>query len=138
MIYLDSSALVKLVVEEAESLPLRQWLAQQPDSRVSSILARVEVRRAVARVAPAGEAAASTAQAARDLVSRLDLLWLGPEVLDLAASLGPSSMRSLDAIHLASAALLRDELTAFVAYDARLLEAAAGLRLPVVRPAGSG
>jgi predicted nucleic acid-binding protein len=64
----------------------------------------------------------------------LDLVPLDRSVQDLACEIGEPPLRTLDALHLASAVLLRDELTAFVAYDDRLLSAAQAAGLPTVRP----
>jgi uncharacterized protein len=130
VIYLDSSALVKLAVVEPESAALRHWLAEHADDpRISSDLVRVEVTRAVMRSEP------TALLQAQQVVSRLSKLLIGPELLATAASLQPPSLRSLDAAHLASALLLRNRLTAFVCYDERLAAAAAAGGLPVVAPA---
>lgn len=135
MIYLDSSALLKLVVEEAESETLATWLtdhsarlADGGEVVVSSELARVEVVRAVRRLNL--EAVGS----ARALVAQLDLVPLNREVVDLAADLGEPGLCSLDALHLASALLLGDDLDALVVYDQRLAAAAQGAGLVVVHP----
>ena len=126
MVYLDSSALVKLVVAERESAALRRYLRKELH-RVSCALARVEVVRAVR---PHG----STARArARQLLRRLDLLQLDDELLDSAAALD-GVLRSFDAIHLAAAHTLGDELSAIVTYDERMTTAAGVLGLTVVAP----
>jgi predicted nucleic acid-binding protein len=124
--YLDASALVKLVVKERESKALESWLG---DSRViSCALARTEVVRATS---PSGVEAIARA---RRLLDRVDLIQLDDELLDLAGELqGP--LRSLDAIHLAAALELGDELDAVVTYDAQMKRAAETLRLRVVAPA---
>ncbi len=129
-LYLDSSALVKLVQRETESGALRRFLRRQRvDQLVTSALARVEVVRAVL---PGGPAA--LAQARRQL-SRLDQIMLSTEVLDRAATLAPSvQLRSLDAIHLAAAQLVGADLRAVVTYDARMADAAQDLGLAVERP----
>lgn len=130
MIYLDSSALVKLAVTEPESETLRAWLAEHADTpRISSDLVRVEVTRAVMRNHP------QALLQAQQVVSRLNKLLVGPELLATAASLQPPSLRSLDAIHLASAMFLRSRLTAFVGYDERLNAAVRAAGLPVATPA---
>ena len=126
--YVDSSALVKLVVPEAESDQLRRELARWR-RRVSSQLVRVELVRAVARVDPAG------VERARSLVSRLDMVRLDAEILDAAARLEPRELRTLDAIHLASALVLGEELDVLVTYDARLAAAAAAAGVAVTAPA---
>lgn len=128
MIYLDSSALLKLVHDEAESAALADWLAARTGTPiVSSALAKVEVVRACRRINPA------TLTEATALLAGLDLIPLSGAVIDQAADGGGAMLRSLDAIHLASALSIRAEITAFVAYDHRLAEAAstAGLELLV-------
>lgn len=127
MVYLDSSALVKLVVAETESTALRRYLRGEP-RRASCALARAEVIRAVR---PHGAAALTRA---RRLLRRLDLVQLDDELLDSAAALDGSVLRSLDAIHLAAAQTLGDELTAVVTYDERMTTAAGLLSLAVDAP----
>jgi predicted nucleic acid-binding protein len=127
MDYLDSSALVKLVVVEAESTALRRFLRREP-MRASCALARVEVVRAVR---PHGAAAMSRA---RQLLRRLDLIQLDDELLDTAAFLDGGLLRSLDAIHLAAALTLGEELTAVVTYDDRMTTAAGLFGLVVDAP----
>ena len=128
MIYFDSSALVKRVREEAESAALENWITRQ-DAKVGicSSLVRVEVVRAVAADGP--EAVAR----ARQIFNELSLIQLTYGLLDTAANLA-APLRSLDAIHLASAMRLGSSLRAFVAYDRRLLAAAEQAGLPVVAP----
>lgn len=132
MIYLDSSALMKLVREEAESAALGEWLGKQPESPVvTSELGRVEVLRAARRAG--GEVLAE----ARAVIGDLDLVPLDRGVQDIACDIGDPLLRSLDALHLASAVLLRDELSAFVAYDQRLLSEARAAGLPTTTPSHS-
>jgi uncharacterized protein len=132
-LYLDSSAIVKLVQKEAESTALRRYLRRhRDDERVTSELARVEVVRAVL---PGGMAA--LAQARRQL-ARLYQVGLTRGLLDVAATVAPDSLiRSLDAIHVASAQLLGDDLRALVTYDRRMANSARSIGLEVVAP-GSG
>jgi predicted nucleic acid-binding protein len=129
-LYLDSSALVKLVQREIESDALRRFLRRQRgDQLVTSALARVEVCRAVLLGGPA-----ALAQARRQL-SRLDQILLSTEVLDRAATLAPNvQLRSLDAIHLAAVQVVGAHLRALVTYDARLADAATELGVAVERP----
>ena len=130
MIYLDSSALIKLAVTEPESAALRSWLAGQPNLvRVSSSVARVEVPRAVWRAEP------TALPESYQIIQRTGEVGLSDEVLSKAAGVRPPALRSLDAIHLASALAIRLELTAFVAYDTRLLAAAREAGLPTASPA---
>jgi uncharacterized protein len=129
VIYLDSCALIKLAVDEAESPALRAWLAQRPDvPRLSSALIRVEVPRAILRSQP------GAILQARSVIARTRRVALTPEILDLATMLRPASLRSLDAVHLATALRFHDRLTAFVSYDKRLTDAAHAAGLPVAAP----
>jgi predicted nucleic acid-binding protein len=128
VIYLDSSALVKLVVREPESAALFRFLEAHPE-RVSSALARVEVVRAVRRL-PRSAAAVERAALVLD---RVALVPIDGEVLANAATLDPSTLRSLDAIHLGTALTL-PLLDAFVAYDGPLLDAAVQLGCETVSP----
>lgn len=130
MIYLDSSAAVKLVHAEAQSQALRDWLDERADTGwVSSVLLEIEAYRALARYAPA---ALARLPAVLDLIELVDL---GPGIRLRAQAVTPVTVRSLDAIHLATALHLRDQLTTFVAYDHRLAEAARAAGLPVKSPA---
>ena len=129
MIYLDSSALLKLLYEERESAALDEWLSAQSDVPVvSSELAKVEVVRACRRINP------DALPEARALLAGLDLIPLTSDVLDEAADVGDTLLRSLDAIHLASALSIRADVSAFVAYDLRLGDAAAVAGVVSVRP----
>ena len=130
MIYLDSSALVKLILVEAESAGLREWLAENSEQpMVSSTLHRAEVARAVWRYEPA-----ALGQCYR-LMRRVQQLGMSADILDTAGTIPPQILRSGDAIHLASALSIKHYLTAFVAYDKKLLTAADGLGLPTASPA---
>ncbi|MDN5861509.1 MAG: type II toxin-antitoxin system VapC family toxin [Pseudonocardia sp.] len=129
MIYLDSSALMKLVREEEETAALRAWLQPQAEVPViTSELGRVEVLRAARR---AGD---DVLTEARVIIGDVDLVPLDGAVQDLAGAIGETTLPTLDALHLASAVLLRDELTAFVAYDHRLVAAAEAANLPATTP----
>lgn len=127
MLYLDSSALVKLVVLEPGSQALRTYLRSDPD-RVSCTLARTEVLRAVR---PSGPAAVA---AARRVLRGIDLIRLDDALLDAAGMLEPVGLRSLDAIHLAAAQLVAPTLRAVVTYDRRMADAAAALGFATVAP----
>lgn len=125
--YLDSSAIVKLAVRENESVALRGYLRRRRPL-VSSSLARTEVMRALL---PGGDDAVA---AGWKVLSRLDLVRISTGVLDDAAVLLPTELRSLDAIHLATARRLGQDLGAIVAYDERMAEAATLLGHRVVAP----
>jgi uncharacterized protein len=125
--YLDSSAIVKLAVREAESVALRRFLRRRRPL-VTSSLARTEVLRALL---PAGDDAVA---AGRQVLTRLDLIRVSNRVLDEAAALLPIRIRSLDAIHLATAGQLRQDLGALVSYDDRMAEAARHVGHRVVAP----
>lgn len=129
MIYLDTSALLTLVFVEPESADLRQWLDVRAVLRpVSSELARVELTRAVRRIDARG------LPAARGLLAGIDLVPLTGAVVDESAEVEGPLLRSLDALHLASALSLRPHLTAFVAYDRGLLAAASAVGLHTESP----
>jgi uncharacterized protein len=129
MIYLDTSAALKLVMPEAETAALELWIAEHAGvPRVSSRLLRIEMLRSVARTAPQRMSRANVVLSSIALVS-ID------EVASTAEVIGDSTLRSLDAIHLATAHELRAELTAFLCYDKRLGGSAQALGLPVEAPA---
>ena len=128
-IYLDTSALVKLVVVENESEPLRSYLSAWPDdSWFSAALARTELIRAVA---PNGAQAIADA---RDLLNGLDFVTLTQRLLDDAGTTLPLRLRSLDAIHLVAAQRAGDVLRSVITYDARMLSAAADLGIATASP----
>jgi predicted nucleic acid-binding protein len=129
VIYLDSSALLKLLFEEPETAALAAWISQRlPTPMASSEVVRVEVVRAARRLDPA------VVPTARGLVAQLDLVPITRGLLEDAAEVGGALLRSLDAIHLSSAMALSPAVTAFVAYDARLASAAQDATLPVIQP----
>lgn len=125
--YLDASACVKLVSPEPETAALIRFLRDHPH-QVSSVAVDVELHRAAHRLGPVAS------QGAQRLLANLSLVPLNVEVRLLARTIGPPSLRTLDAIHLASAAALGDDLGVFVAYDRRLLDAAVDAGLPVAAP----
>lgn len=129
-LYLDSSALVKLVQRETESTALRRYLrGYQGDLRVTSALARTEVVRAVWGGGPAAVAHA------RRVLSRVHQVDVSRAVLDDAAVLAPGTiLRSLDALHIATASVLGADLRALITYDGRMATAAAGLGMTVRVP----
>ena len=127
-LYLDSSAFVKLAVEEPETAALRGLLAGRADRRVSSALLRTEALRAVRHLGP--DALATV----RDGLRRLDLVGIDDRILDTAGTLEPGVLRTLDAIHVAVAMAIGDDLEAIVTYDERMVEAARLMGLPTVTP----
>lgn len=122
---------MKLIFEEEHSEALSAWLAGR-EQRVSSVVSRVEVLRTARRIGAALGGPASEARAA-DLLAKVTTLALSDEVAQGAISVGPPTLRSLDAIHLASA-LIAGPLEAFVTYDDRLAQAARAVGLSVVEP----
>lgn len=126
--YLDSSALVKLVIEEPESWALADYIRNR--STVSSDIARVELPRSVRRMGLMDVARERTTEVLRSLT----LLKLERVALVRACEVERGSLRCLDAIHLASA-LSIPELDAFITYDRRLGNAAASNGLPTIAPA---
>lgn len=125
--YLDASAFVKLVTAEPESPALRDFLRTRP-GQVSSVLLDVEAHRVAVRLG-----AEVTARTAR-LLGSITLVPITAEIRAVARTVSPPALRSLDAIHLASAVALGADLGVFVAYDHRLLDAAAHLGLTVAAP----
>lgn len=133
MLYLDTSALAKLVVSETESAMLQRYLAERGTHVVaSSFLAHTELLRAAR---PLGSEVTKRARAVLDEVHLVDVTRL---VLELAADLEVGErLRSLDAIHLATAVMLADRLDNVVTYDKRMLAAAEALGMAVEAP-GAG
>ncbi len=127
-LYLDSSAFVKLVVDEAETAAVRAFLTNHGARRVSSALLRTEVLRAVRHLGP--DALATV----REGLRRVDLIGIDDRILDAAGTLEPQVLRTLDAIHLATAMAVGDDLEAIVTYDERMVEAARLIGLSTVSP----
>jgi predicted nucleic acid-binding protein len=129
VIYLDSAALVKLVRLELFSPELVNWLNERPGiPLVCSALAEVEVPRAIRKAAP------DALPAVPATLARLYRLEIDATVRSAAAALVDPNVRTLDAIHVATAVGLGAELQAFVSYDQRLLQAAGDMGLPVASP----
>ncbi len=125
--YLDSSAIVKLAVREPESAALRRYLRSHRPL-LSSALARTEVLRALL---PAGEDAVARG---RDVLATLELVRVNDRVLNAAGALLPAELRSLDAIHLATARQFGIDLRSVVTYDERMADAAKRLGHRVESP----
>jgi hypothetical protein len=127
-LYLDNSAFVKVVVEEAESAALRTMLAASEAQRVSSSLLRTESLRAVRHLGP------SALLVVREGLRRIGLISVDDRILDAAGVLAPGVLRTLDAIHLATALAIGDDLEAIVTYDERMIAAAGLLGLTTTSP----
>jgi predicted nucleic acid-binding protein len=128
-LYLDTSALVKLIVSEPESSALGVYVQRYAkDDLFTAALARTELVRAVANGGP------RAMTAARALLDSIDTVTLSRSVLDDAAVLAPPQLRTLDAIHLAAAQRAGTSLRAVVTYDARMVEAAGELGMPSASP----
>lgn len=125
--YLDSSAIVKLVVEEPESDALRQYLRRRRP-RVSSALARTEVARALLPIGP------EAVRRGERVLETLELIRVNMRILTAAGALLPADLRSLDAIHLATALELGGSLARLVTYDQRLELAATAMGWTVASP----
>jgi predicted nucleic acid-binding protein len=128
-LYLDSSALVKLVAVEKESDELEAFVGNR--RIVSSEIARTEVVRAVVRRHVA------LAELAEDLLADMSFIVVDTVATMSAAWVRPWSVRSLDALHIASAKQLRGNLEALVTYDQRMIEAGREAGLPVASPGGA-
>lgn len=135
MIYLDANALVKLIRDEDESSDLLAWLNERHgESLVSSALVEIEVPRALRRDQPKVLGAVAAA------LTKISRFEIDAAVRATAAAYNHPHLRSLDAIHLATADQLiaaGKSMTAFVTYDKRLAAAAMEVGLPVVAPGAS-
>ena len=126
--YLDSSALVKLAVSEPESDALRSYVRKR-GPLVSSALARTEVVRALLAL---GRDAVGRGI---DVLARVDLIRINDRILTTAGTMLPAELRSLDAIHLATAQQLGADLGRIITYDERMAEAATALGWSLAQPA---
>ncbi|MGI8576184.1 MAG: type II toxin-antitoxin system VapC family toxin [Egibacteraceae bacterium] len=139
LVYLDTSALTKLVVQEPETVALQAYLSRRESDRlVTSALARTELRRVAlrfnARTETSRRQAPAVMQEVTALLGRIDLVRVGAAVLDRAGMLLPAGLRSLDTLHLATALRVGTGLRALVAYDLRLATAARDAGMPVAMP----
>jgi predicted nucleic acid-binding protein len=128
-VYLDSSALVKLVLPEPETASLLLTLREWPD-RVTSEISVVEVIRAAQRASLRAE----VRRRARSVMAALHLLRMEESILESASTLAPARLRTLDSIHLASALSL-ETVAGMIVYDSRLAQAARDSGLKVLAPA---
>lgn len=129
LVYLDSSAIVKLVQREEESRDLMTFLAESGE-RVTSVIATVEVLRATRRTASSTRAL----RRAGEVLDGLGLVELDLSIRARAAAIEPTGLRTLDAIHVATAIDLGDDVSAFVTYDDRQADAARRAGLNVESP----
>jgi predicted nucleic acid-binding protein len=125
--YLDTSAIVKLVVQEPESSALRRYLRRKRPL-VTSALTRTELARALLGSDP------RTANRVADALRTMDVIRINDRVLTRAGEMPPPELQSLDAIHLATAQELGDDLARFCTYDERMADAANQLGWSVVAP----
>ena len=129
MIYLDASAMAKLLVVEAETGALQEWLTEHHEyPMVTSTIGSIELQRVARRLS------ASAEMEARRLLKGLGKIVLDDNVIADAGDIGLPSLCTLDAIHLAAARLCGDLLVGLVTYNVRLTEAASDLGLPVISP----
>lgn len=127
VVYLDASAILKLVVDEPESSILRGYLAAR-QVRATSVVGTVETRR------NARKRGGDVSEHVTFVLGGIEVIELGTTVVDRATAVSPPTLRSLDAIHVASALELGSDLEALVTYDGRMIDAALALGLPVVSP----
>jgi len=131
VIYADTSALAKLVVNEDESAALHEWLVAHPSPVCTNAIGAVELRRLAARLSRAHF------DLAEMLLARIDRIELTASALAAAGALPPREVRTLDALHVASAAEL-SELEVVLTYDVRMSAAARGVGLEVASPGRGG
>ncbi|MEV0968018.1 type II toxin-antitoxin system VapC family toxin [Microtetraspora glauca] len=132
MIYIDSAAAVKLIHPEPESKALTAWLGERAHQRVfSSTLLEVETQRTIRRVAP------ERISLVAPFLAEIDRIDMDVAIRGTAGTLADPVLRSLDAIHLATAMQFGVVVDHFVTYDKRLLAAASALGLPVASPGSS-
>ena len=129
--YADTSAVIKLLVEESHSKAFAAFYDAHADAEwVSSALLRIELTRAVTRAMPA------LLPDARDLLLAFSFVAIDDDIVETAMNEPDRGLRSRDAIHLATARVLGEDLDAIVSYDDRLLKAAADAGLATASPRG--
>ncbi|MER7247882.1 type II toxin-antitoxin system VapC family toxin [Kribbella sp. NPDC000426] len=129
--YVDTSAALKLLVEESHSKAFARFYDNAAAAAwVSSGLLRIEVMRAVSRAFPA------LLPDARDLLLAFDFISIDDDIVDAAMNEPDRMLRSRDAIHLATARVLGSDLTALVTYDDRLAIAGKDAGFEIVSPRG--
>jgi uncharacterized protein len=127
-LYVDSSALVKLAVDEAESDALQAWFIEHRLTSLSNEIVQTELIRAVRRREP------ERVVDARRVLTGVLSVAMTPTIVSRAAWLDPVTVRSLDALHIATALEVGDEIEAVVTYDIRMREAAEAHGFEVVAP----
>jgi len=127
-LYLDASAFVKVVVSEPQSRALRSFLSRRDERRVSSALLRTEALRAVRHLG------SEALQRTRAALRHVDLISIDDRILDAAGMLDPDVLRTLDAVHLATALAMGSDLSAVVTYDRRMIAAAERLGVATESP----
>lgn len=127
MIYLDASALVSLVTGRPYARELREFLAQSPEMPMgTSTVGFIETVRTLDRVG-------SYPTAMQDLLATFTEILVTDEIRDAAASM-PGIVRTLDAVHIASAQAIGDALASLVSYDKRMLDIAHSVGIPIAAP----
>jgi predicted nucleic acid-binding protein len=127
--YIDTSAAAKLVVAESESRALRRYLGRRPNPPFTSDLTRTELLRATRRLDP------SLATVARDVLDTFTIVGLPTTTFERAGLIDPPALRSLDALHLAAALIVGDDLDLLITYDERLIAAARASGVATASPA---
>jgi predicted nucleic acid-binding protein len=127
--YADTSAVIRLLVEETHSKAFAAFYDAHAGAEwVSSALLRIELTRAVTRAMPA------LLPDARDLLLAFSFVAIDDDIVEAAMNEPDRGLRSLDAIHLATARVLGEDLDALVSYDDRLLKAATDAGLATASP----
>ena len=124
----DSSALVKLIVNEPKSQSFSTWLKNCKHDLFVSEIAHTEVARAIARVD------ANLQGQLKNMLERFGTIRVSSQILTIAGVLTPTNLRTLDAIHLASCLILGDDLKGFVTYDSAQADAASHNGITVIAP----
>ena len=127
--YLDTGALVKLVVAQPETAALRAWLTERPEPHVSCNLARTELLRIMRDVAP------DRVVMARLVLDSLVLTEVTADIFEAAGRLDTGVMNCRNAVHLAAALDLGDDLDSLVTYNEHLASGARSYGVPVTAPA---
>jgi predicted nucleic acid-binding protein len=127
-LYIDTSAIIKLIIEEPESEALENFIASTDSQLASSEIAEIETVRTLLKRAP------DRLADCHQVLERLILLPISPPIRLRAEYVRPTALRSLDAIHLASALEIQPDLEAFLGYDNRLIEAAREAGLTTFSP----